>query len=363
MLALSQPSEAALLGLTPAEPTIDFGASGVIDYNATTGVVTVSAIPSTLLRSDPFLFGTILGASGDDEALVTIQFKVSNTGQLISGVDGADLIVKGSVDIDFDGTADYDGILLQAEITQFGFENGAAGDDFFDLRLVNVAGLLSGYVGGQDAAVRVVSESSTEFPTPFNGSFAVDFEGTAKGVVGTATPAVTPSCSLKVETACSTGGSAYRSKCRIKVTKSHKHWEFVDRHDCKGNLYRKAKYGSHGDSVPSWSNRYPGTNVTFRYVLTNTGTTPVSNIIVDDAFDTPVAGVPAVLNPGQSVTLSRTEALHEKLDNVVLVNGLYQTAQCSATDTVVIKDMLRDRRRHDFDDFRDKGRGDNSNWR
>jgi hypothetical protein len=84
---------------------------------------------------------------------------------------------------------------------------------------------------------------------------------------------------------------------------------------------------------------------------------------VSDAFDTAVAGIPATLAPGQSATVTRTESLSEALENAVLVTGRYVTAQCTASDTVLIKDMLRDRRRHDYDDFRDKGRGDNNNYR
>lgn len=369
---------AALLGVTAGEPTLDVPGSAVINYNATTGVVTISGQPSTLLVSDPFLFGTLIGDSTDDEVLITLQFKINSTGALVSGVDGPDLIVKGAVDLDFDGINDFDGILLQAEVTGFGFENGPEGStDLFDVRLSSVAGILAtstrasptatvdlrSYYTGRDLGFVIFSEPSTEFVDPFEGNFASDFEAPAKGALGPTDPVIVPSCSLKVDATCSVAGSQPRSKCRIKVTKSHKHWELTDHYNCRGQLFRRSTYGMHGDAVPSWANRYPATNVTFKYVVSNIGTTPVSSLTVSDAFDTPVTGIPASLASGQSVTLSRTEALHEKLENVVLVTGAYLTSQCTATDTVVIKDKLRDRRRHDYDNFRDKGRDDDHDWR
>ncbi len=115
----------------------------------------------------------------------------------------------------------------------------------------------------------------------------------------------------------------------------------------------------HGHQVPSWASRYPTTNVTFSYVVTNTGTTPVSNMLVTDSFETGVTGVPALLEPGASVTFTRVEKLSEGIDNTVTVMGEYQSAVCADSDVVVIKDKLRERREHDEDRYKDKGkRGD-----
>ena len=363
LAAASMSAHAALLGLTPAEPTIDFGGAGIVDYNAATGIVTFSGIPATFFQSDPFLFGQIAGATGDDESLITVQFKVDSAGGLVSGVDGPDLTVKGSVDVDFDGIADYDGVLLTADVTQFGFENGAdGGDDAFDLRLNNVSGLLASFYTGQDLALRIVSEASDEFPSPFNGSFAADFVGQAKGVLGGTQALQPPLCKLDVEAFCSVNNAPLRSKCRIQVTKSPKHWDWEDR-QCHGHTYRRYTYGMHGDPIPSWASRYHSTDVKFVYVLKNKGTTPVSEIVVDDSFDTPVTGVPATLAPGATAVMTRIEKLHEPIEDVVITSGVYQTAQCGDTDTVLIKDKLRDRRRHDYDNFRDKGERDNSPYR
>lgn len=357
------PANAALLGLTAGEPTVDFGAAGVIDYNRATGIVTISGTPSSLFRSDPFLLGLINGATADNESLVSVQFQVDTLGNLVAGVSGPDLTIKGSIDFDGDGTADVDGILLQADVLQFGFlDGGVGGNDQFDLRLYGVSGALASYFAGSDLAMTVTSENSTEYPTPFSGSFATDFTGAAKGFVGITTPLQQPVCKLHLDAYCSVNGGPNQQKCRIKVGKSEKHWEWEDR-SCNGSSYKAYTYGMHGDPVPAWSSRQPFTSVKFTYVIRNTGTTPVGSIVVHDSFDTPVTGVPTSLAPGQVVTLTRTEALREDFIDQVMVSGMYQSAKCGDHDTVIIKDLLRDRRRHDYDDFRDKGMGDNQGYR
>jgi hypothetical protein len=356
-------SQAELLGLTPGEPTLDFGGAGIITYDAVTGLVEISGVPATLFQSDPFIFGEVLGTGTDDEKVVTVKFHVSPTGVLASGVDGPDMVIKGSIDTDFDGVPNYDGILLQGEVAQFGFLNGASGgDDAFDLRLslYTVApGVLSPLYTGKDLAIRVVSEVSTEFPTPFGGSFAPSFTAQAQGVIGSVDllPPLAGKCKLDVNALCSVGGQAFKNKCRIKVTRSPKHWEHEE-FNFDGYTGRHSTYGMHGDPVPAWATRYPSTPVTFKYIVTNTGATQVGGLMVKDSFDTPVAGVPSTLAPGQSVTLTRTENLTDSIEVLVKVFGKNPPARCGDQDIVVVKDKLRDRRPHDDDSFRDKGRND-----
>jgi uncharacterized repeat protein (TIGR01451 family) len=348
-------AQAALLGLVPADPTLDFGNSGVINYNRTTGVVTISGTPATLFRNDPFLFGTVLGTGVDNEQLITVQFKVDTNGALVSGVDGPDLIVKGAVDTNFDGLPDYDGVLLEAEVVQFGFQDGGAlGADSFDLRLNAVGGALAPLYAGMDLAMSVVSEVSSEYPTPFTGGFAAGFTGLAKGVIGGVDPMVVASCTVDVEAYCAVGGDKKSSSCRIDIAKSPKHWEYEDRSTDDGRIYKRYSYGMHGNTVPQWATRMKTTDVKFTYVIKNTGTTPLSGIVVDDSFDTAVVGVPLTLAAGQSVTLVRTEGLSDKLDNTVLVTAKSGSASCADTDTVVVKEKLRERRRHDDDKYKDK---------
>jgi len=347
---------AALLGVTSAEPTLDFPGSGMIDYNATTGTVTISGTPATLFQNDPFIYGEVLGTGVDDERFITIEFKVDTLGNVVDGT--AALTVKGSIDVDFDSIADYDGVLLQADVDAFGFLEGGASDDVFDLRLTNVTGALALLYAGKDLAVVMNSEISTEFPTPFSGSFATPFIGQAKGVLGAVDPVVVVGeCSLDVDAFCSVNGGPNKTKCRIKATKSSSHWEHVDR-DYHGRSCKRSKYGMHGTPEPSWTKKYPATDVLFTYVVTNTGTTPISNLIVDDSFDTDVSGVPTTLAPGASVTLTRMVQMREALTDTVSVMGEYGAAMCSANDNVVISDKLRKMKLHDMDDYKDKDKRD-----
>ncbi len=358
-LVQAAPTSAALLGLTTQDPTIDIAAGGVIAYNAAAGVVTVSGTPQLLQRLDPFLFAEFMGTGADDEKLVTLQFRVDANGQFVGGVDGPDLVIKGSVDVDFDGVPDYEGVLLEAEVSAFGFLNGQAGaNDRFDVRLTPTGGLLANLFAGRDLAVVVDGEPSEDYPNPFGGGFAGDFVGLAKASLGSIDAVAAGPCALQVETFCSVGGSRDRQVCRIKVTKSPKHWEHVT-HQCQGRSLRVSKYGMHGSSVPAWASRYQSTPVRFNYVITNIGETPVSNLQVIDSFDTDVTGLPALLAPGAKVTVSRTELLHEGLVNAVIVSGGYGAQMCMSRDSVAVKDKVRKKRQHDDDRYHDKrARGD-----
>jgi hypothetical protein len=353
-------SHAALLNLEVQDPTVDVAAGGVIAYNAAARVVTISGTPLLLQQLLPtFIFAEFMGTGTDDEKLFTIQFKVDASGNFVSGVDGPDLIIKGSVDTDFDGVADFDGVLLEAEVSAFGFQNGAAGaNDRFDMRLDPTGGLLAHLFAGRDLALVVDGEPSPDYPNPFGGSWAADFVGLAKTVLGSIDPAVSLPCTLKVDTFCSVDGGPKKQVCRIQVTKSPKHWEHVH-HSCGGRNFRVFKYGMHGNSTPSWASRYASTPVKFTYEVTNTGTTPISNLQVIDSFDVDVTGVPAMLAPGQKVTLMRTEQLREGLVNSVIATGESGAQMCMSKDSVAVKDKVRKKRQHDDDKYHDKrARGD-----
>lgn len=354
-------SQAVLLGLTPNPATIDFPGSGMIDYDQASGTVTISGIPSSLFSSNPFIIGEILGTSGDDIKDVTITFQVDSSGNVVpNDTTMPDLVINGSIDTNGDGTADYTGVLLSAEVTQFGFLNGAAGaNDSFDLRLNNISGNLAYLYSGQDLAVSVTSESSTEYATPFNGNFDANWQGQAKGTIGSV-PSISSGeggCHLKLAAKCSVDGGPFQDKCRIKVTRSPKHWERCEySHD--GHLFHKSKYGMHNDSIPAWAANYPATNVTYKYTVTNDGDNPVSNLLIEDSFDSPVTGYPTSLARGSTFSVTRSINLSESIENDVTVLGSYGGETCGANDVVVIKDKLRDRKKYDDDDFKDKGRRD-----
>ena len=52
---------------------------------------------------------------------VSIRAEIDDTGTLVGGVPGDDLVILGEVDADGNGTIDYDGVLLTGEVTDFGF--------------------------------------------------------------------------------------------------------------------------------------------------------------------------------------------------------------------------------------------------
>jgi hypothetical protein len=103
--------------------------------------------------------------------------------------------------------------------------------------------------------------------------------------------------------------------------------------------------------------------VTFNYVIKNTGTTPISGLVVDDSFDVPVTGAPTTLAAGQTMTLTRTESLREGIEDVLMASGTYSSAHCADRSTVVVKNKLRQRRRHDYDDYDDKGENESGSYK
>ena len=111
----------------------------------------------------------------------------------------------------------------------------------------------------------------------------------------------------------------------------------------------------HGDPVPNWAANYGSTAVTFKYTVKNKGDTSVSDIVIEDSFDTPVTGYPSTLAAGATFNVTRTQNLHEEFDNLVRVMGSGGGEMCADHDTVVVKDKLKDRKKHHDDDFKDKG--------
>jgi hypothetical protein len=353
-------ASAELLGVTPNEPTIGFGGNGIVEYDAASREFTLQAEPSNLFRSDPFLDAQIVGRSTDDARTLSLRVQLDANGQFVGGVTGPDLQVVGSVDVDFDGVADFDGVLLEAEVTGFGFRDGGTADDTFDLRLGLVTGVLASFFAGQDLAITVTSEISAEFPEPFTGSFASSWRGQAKGTLGAiAVEVPIAACKVDVEATCRIDGqSRERCKCRIPVAKSQFFWDVEDR-VIRGKVCKRWKYGLHGNPLQNLGRRHRSTPVTFTYVVRNTGPVPVLNLTLDDSFEGELTNVPLVLDPGQSFTTRRTVNLSEAVNNVVTVVGDNGAGlSCGDSDTVVVSQRLKVRRRHHDDDFRDKGRWD-----
>ncbi|MDD2760413.1 MAG: hypothetical protein PHH11_08970 [Methylomonas sp.] len=201
ILALCSPmSHAGLLGLTPDFPVVEFSDSGTISYNASSGVLDISGSPSSLFSAEPFILSEILGTTQDGVKGVNISFQVDSAGNFVSGIaNGPDLIITGSVDVDGDSSVDYDGILLTAKVSQFGFLNGSAnGADTFDLRLNNIGGALAYLYSNMNLAASITSEASHSYPNPFAGSFGGDWQGLAKGTIGLVSTSLPDSAAVPI---------------------------------------------------------------------------------------------------------------------------------------------------------------------
>ena len=350
-------AQADLLGLTADLPNINFGATGVINYDATTGTVTVSADPSNLFSLFPPINAYFIGTSAEDIKDITITFQVDSNGNVVpNDAQTPDLVVRGAIDFNGDGIKEGDGILLQAEVSQFGFLNGASGGgDSFDIRLNQISGALDYLYAGQDLAITIESAANTEYPIPFDGSFSANWQNQASGQIGSTAPipASAGGCHLKLVAKCSIDGGPYQDKCRIKVTRSSNHWESRE-YNYNGQTFQISKYGTHGYDVPAWAANFPTTAVTFKYDVTNDGDNPVSNVQIEDSFDTPISVDSTTLAVGSSLSVTRTVELSEGIENDVTALGSYGSEMCAATDIVVVRDKLREHTKHDDDDFKNK---------
>jgi len=172
----------SLLGVTPSFPLLAYDSTGVVSYEAAAESFKLDATPLAFKASPTAPVRLISGAAD-----IKINVAVDNNGNLLGGAAGHDLIITGNVDVDGNGAVDYSGTLLTGEVTQFGFLE-AGTTDKFDFRFTLTGGALESYFDGYDVGVTTNSERST-----FTGSFAVDFQGGAKGNVGSIEALVQPS--------------------------------------------------------------------------------------------------------------------------------------------------------------------------
>ena len=169
-----------LLSLTVGNiqvPLVGYDSTGRTAYDPVARLFQVTATPLLLkeangLPSRRIEPGPAVSAHLDMRALV------SHTGDLLGTVDGDDLVLTGSIDLDGDGVPDHSGVLLTGEAIGFGHLNLGLTDKF-DLRFTLTGGALAGLYGGNDLGVVVTAENST-----FNGSFSTAFTGGAKGSIG-----------------------------------------------------------------------------------------------------------------------------------------------------------------------------------
>lgn len=175
--SLEQRQMLALIGVQLTQLPLEFyNSTGVVNYDAATESLDVSATPTSVFL--PTGARVVNAGHGDFQ----IHARISNTGQLLGGVEGDDLIIRGSSDLDGNGSIDpvtETGDLLLGEITAFGFLETGGPTDQYDYKFVVTGGLLAPMFAGKDIGVVMTSENST-----FTGDFSVNFGGKAKGTAG-----------------------------------------------------------------------------------------------------------------------------------------------------------------------------------
>ncbi len=198
-------SFAALLGVVPGLPNLQYDSNGVATYTSSSTSFTLTASPLTIVFPAPLPpIPRLVNPTGAPASeVVAIGASISNTGTLLGGIVGDDLIIRGQVDADGNGSIDYAGVLLTGEIVAFGYENtsvAVGGTDRYDFRFSLTGGLLASFFAGKDIGVTVTSEHSN-----FDGDFGLNFTGGAKGSVG-------PIPRLNHAPVCSANGP-YREEC------------------------------------------------------------------------------------------------------------------------------------------------------
>jgi len=174
-------SVAALLGILVSFPIISYNGTGVTTYSAGTDLFSINASPIAI-RFSALTPPRIINPTGFPPAeVLQINVQVDNSGALIGGTPGDDLLIVGEVDADGNGSIDYAGTLLTGEVRAggFGFLDTGTPTDQYDFRFKLTGGLLASFFAGKDIGVVVTSEASS-----FVNDFNVDFAGGAKGNVG-----------------------------------------------------------------------------------------------------------------------------------------------------------------------------------
>jgi hypothetical protein len=178
----------SLIGVQPQLdiPTMPYNSTGIVNYDAATESFDCDATPLAI-RLAPTTVRIIQTPRDFD-----LNIKVDSAGNLIGGTEGHDLVVEGVIDVDGDGTAEYDGVLLTGEIKEFGwFDSGVMGGaDQFDFRFSVTGGQLADLFAGQDVGIWMLSPTLVGSPQ-FTGDFTSNFTHKANGLLG-AIEATTP---------------------------------------------------------------------------------------------------------------------------------------------------------------------------
>lgn len=171
-LGSASAASATLLNLPLTFPLLSYDNGGSTTYSASTLEFLVDAAPIAIRTSASDSPHFITPVQGFEDFRISIQ--VDNAGNLTGAPAFDDLAVIGSVFLDGETRA---GVLLTAEIVDFGHQNNGA-TDLFDFQFQVTGGILEGYF---DALIGVTLQSER---STFGGSFEEDFRGGAKGTLG-----------------------------------------------------------------------------------------------------------------------------------------------------------------------------------
>jgi serine-aspartate repeat-containing protein C/D/E len=184
LIALAIPglSTAELLNNRLDLPLMIYNSQKVTTYYLEgNNLFTVNSLPLAFKTSTSPTTGITSIPGGDKNFIINIL--VDETGTLIGGVSGHDLVLRGEVFVSNLGTVT--GELLTGEVSNFGFQNSTGDNDSFDFTFNITGGLLKDLYPSGVIAVEHFVETST-----FSGDFTVDFHGESKGTLG-AIPATT----------------------------------------------------------------------------------------------------------------------------------------------------------------------------
>ena len=183
-------AQAALLNIAPPSPptprTDIYTNFAYVAYFSGTSQFFVYGNPATIDYDN--LGSPDFDLVFDDDNFVLPEFSlnilVDNSGDLIGGTGGDDLVITGAIDLDasFDmnGAETFD-TLLTAEVVDFGYED-ASPYLLFDMVFSVTGGTQAAAYGGIGGQVGVIL-NAVNWNNAFNGSFAADFENGGLGTV------------------------------------------------------------------------------------------------------------------------------------------------------------------------------------
>lgn len=177
-LAVTTASLAALIGVVLDFPKMNFE-GGSTTAQIAGGTLSVSATPTIMLISNVGPLVPVLGPSS-----VTIGANLDGACNLVGGINGDDLVVTGTVDVDPFGVGDVrSGVLLTGEILAFGVGDSTGTVDPFDFRFDVTGGALADFYTNEDAGLILNIENFL-----FNGDCSGTYQGKPKGDVGPIPP-------------------------------------------------------------------------------------------------------------------------------------------------------------------------------